>query len=419
MMDISLYIVLFGVLVYVLYKIFNFIFGLIVWIILLPFLIVYQFINYVFLLLFLISIRPGRTAFRTKTHQNYQTITLTRYTDPVLYQYTRFIVTNYLPLMIKLSLVKQSNPEFATQRMFKYALRYPDNANKLENLLQEQLRPELPKSPWNMSRLLALKRYFDSRISSEAAPFIEHRLHNYLDKGLDKNLDNASGHLPLLFIDPSKRSVGSVIAITYSDTDSAIRHILNPQLGRLHNFRKNSYHAYFSIGLMEKLHRTNYLQDLPIHHHYNLPFEQVAINVGYDDHSWLVYLYRNQLQRRAGDRLFFRGDDGTASIPLHGEQIVFEGEYNVDFSMADATDAGGDIESHVPRRGIQFEAVRVDRPTLDTIAGLKNLKLYVHKTATDNYFPIHGKLAYWNMAMRHEEVLQWMIRSLPQKNFEK
>lgn len=426
MIDISLYIVLFGVLLYVLYKMIDFIIGLILWIILLPFRIVYHLINYVFLLLFLVSIRPGRIAFRTKTHQNYQTIKLTRYTDPVLYLYTRFIVTNYLPLVIKLSLIKQSNPEFTKQRMVKYALRYPDNANKLETLLQDQLRPGFPKSPWSRSRLLALKRYFDSRISSEAAPFIEQRLHSYLDKGLgkdlgkgiDKNPDNASGHLPLLFIDPSKRSVGSVIAITYSDTDSAIRHILNPQLGRLHNFRNNSYHAYFSIGLMEELHRTKYLQNLPIHHHYNLPFEQVAINVGYDDHSWLVYLHRNQLHRGAGDRLFFRGDDGTASIPLHGEQIVFEGEYNVDFSMADATDAGGDIESHVPRRGIQFEAVRVDRPTLDTIAGLKNLKLYVHKTATDNYFPIHGKLAYWNMAMRHEEVFQWMIRSLPEKNFE-
>ena len=61
----------------------------------------------------------------------------------------------------------------------------------------------------------------------------------------------------------------------------------------------------------------------------------------------------------------------------------------------------------------------MDRQTLDTIAGLENLKIYVHKTATDNYFPIHGKQAYWNMVMSHEEVLQWMIRSLPVKTFEK
>ena len=419
MIDISLYIVLFGVLLYVLYKLIDFIIGIFIWIVLLPFRIVYHFINYFFLLLFLFTIRPGRTAFHTETHQNYQAITLKRYTDPVFYHYTRFIFTNYLPLILK------NNPEQATRRMLKFSIRHPDYEEALQQLLQKQLRPEIPKKLWSMSRLLALKRYFDSHIRFKAASFIEQRLHNYLDKRLNKHLDEQHASHPLLFIDPSKRSVGSVIAIAYPDTDSAIRHILNPQLGRLHNFRQNSYHAYFSIGSMEELHRTKYLQDLPIHHHYNLPFEQVAINVGHDDHSWLLYLFRNQLQRGGGDRLFFRGDQGTASIPLQGEPTLFEGEYNVDFTGTEAAGARGKIgshlpqRSHLPRRGIQFEAVRVDRQTLDTIAGLENLKIYVHKTATDNYFPIHGKQAYWNMVMSHEEVLQWMIRSLPVKTFEK
>jgi len=204
-----------------------------------------------------------------------------------------------------------------------------------------------------------------------------------------------------------------LIGLLFNNKSGLIDEILNPSLGCIYNLSKNRYYFYLSIGSNFKK-RTNNHTVCDINE-YCIRFDKLSINIGYDNTSYVVYVFNNNIQYKKGDSLVFKGDNDTVYIQMKTEKIYYDGEFSFEFLYKECSSIL--LDKLLNKRNFSFKIIRISKEELSRISQIVNLGIFFHSSDSDNYYKLNGDNK-WNVYVSNEQVFQHLITSLPQKELQ-
>jgi hypothetical protein len=243
----------------------------------------------------------------------------------------------------------------------------------------------------------------------------------------------------LLKLDNNILYTDSTYGVIFESIDVLILLFLNPCLGYVGNYSENKYNFYLSIGTTDNR-LSNEVNSISTQNKisHTLKFTNIELNVGFDQSSYIIYIFGNNYNISKSDSLVFRGEEKEIVVKMDTEKIYFGGEFKfgLDSSTPDVQfdnhltsfDNKSNTETtnsylssknyltNLNNKGeFEFSILRVTSEKLKEIVEIEDLSLFLYKPNFDNYYRLVGNDS-WCDKVSNEKILQFLIKSLPPIN---
>lgn len=415
-MEIALLIILLLVLLFYSYKILSFIVNVFIYIILFPFILSARILKYIFLSIWSNSRSiKKQTRCATTDSEDYIIVRVKSVGFEYFIEYLRFLKRHY----ISLNLSHSKEPDKLINNYIKRRTRSCDldvsllrkihSDYKSCNQIEQIDYNVLGKSFVNLNTLFYLRNLYESRIDFNI--FESVAIKSFSPK-LEQKINDVEN--VVIKADRKALEISSVYAILFKSKKAFINLFLCPTLGYVGNYSENKYYLFLSIGaarneLLKK--NSSMIDSYGIVHKLN--FTVLKLNIGYDQSSYIIYLFGGKYNINYGDSLIFSGGGKEIYLQLDIENIYFDGDFRFEF---DEANLNSQIHEHHTtlneKKYFAFSIVRVSAEKIYEIGEIQNLIIYLYKPTHDNYYRLEGNDS-WCDKLSNEKLFQYLIKALP------
>lgn len=216
-----------------------------------------------------------------------------------------------------------------------------------------------------------------------------------------------------LFNKDKKLSNGDLIGLTFQNDEQIIHTLINTKFGSLSNLGENSYNFFVSIGDIEEPLKSKHFNNNPITSKHFIDFDKFKINIGFDNFSYIIFVFKHSNNIFYGDSLLFKSkhNSRSVSIKIDFESVYYDGDFQFVLSNKMASSEYLNTLNH--SKYFSFKTIRISTEELNEIIGLDDFTLYFHDYTHDNYHKLNS-LDYWYGLTDNNSVLKHMLNSLPQ-----
>ena len=275
----------------------------------------------------------------------------------------------------------------------------------IHSLFGDMLLAELNQSP---EKTISLDYKIADKLTTKITSEIDTNVFRSLQHDSILSQPDINNYQEGVFLQTKKSilTVNSIYGYYFKTREIFINKVLNPYIGYIKNYGEKRYNLYLSIGLSSEW------IDLIYAVKHNLKFNNIELNVGYYKSTYVLYIFNNLFGIKKGDSLIFDGEDKKVTINVDVESITFDGEFEVGIEPKPSR---WEIVNHLSNlernSSFKFSIIKIKPSVLVDIVGLKNLKLLVHKSDSDNYYPLVG-IDEWCGLLSNEILLQYLFKSL-------
>jgi len=205
---------------------------------------------------------------------------------------------------------------------------------------------------------------------------------------------------------------GDLIGLGFNDETNLLNSFFKPVLGSLNDVEESKYNLYLFLGsdLIRSTQLGRKLSILPKNYHSYLFFEGFGLNVGYDKHSYLIYLFQlgsNVLNK--GDLIIFKSGSEKVSIEINSENVKKRGYFYYQVKV------NNESSNLTPQKSESvFTPIRISSKDLTKLKNLSFFQIYHYEKTSGNYYELkpHQDYFFYNESLVYD-LFGYLLKNLP------